>query len=100
MLIQSHDGALHLLPALPSVWKDGRIKGLKARGNFDVEIIWQDGALSKATVLSNIGGPCLIRSAWPLEINVAEVMTSQDHTYFIYSFDTEAGQVIKARKAD
>jgi alpha-L-fucosidase 2 len=100
MLLQSHDGAIHLLPAVPSGWKHGRIKGLKARGNFDVEIIWQNGTLSEAKILSNIGGPCRIRSVWPLEIKGAESMTSRDHTYFTYSLDTAAGQVIIINKAD
>ncbi|MGD8535782.1 MAG: glycoside hydrolase family 95 protein, partial [Candidatus Aminicenantes bacterium] len=100
MLLQSHDGAIHLLPALPSSWKDGHIKGLKARGNFEVEIIWQNNTLSEAKVLSNIGGPCRIRSAWPLEIKGAEPMAIRDHTYFTYSLDTEAGQVIIINKAD
>jgi alpha-L-fucosidase 2 len=100
MLLQSHDGAIHLLPALPSGWKEGRVKGLKARGNFEVEIIWQDGALSEAAILSKIDGPCRIRSAWPLEIEAVEPTTSREHEFFTYSFDTVAGQVINIRKAD
>jgi alpha-L-fucosidase 2 len=79
MLLQSHDRAIHLLPALPSGWKDGRIKGLKARGNFEVEIVWQDGTLAEATILSKIGGPCLIRSAWPLDIKAVEPTTGREH---------------------
>ena len=62
MLLQSQDGAIHLLPALPDAWKNGSIKGLKARGGFEVGIKWENGELSKATVKSSIGGNCRIRS--------------------------------------
>jgi alpha-L-fucosidase 2 len=62
MLLQSQDGAIHLLPALPDAWKNGSIKGLKARGGFEVDIQWENGELSKATVKSSIGGNCRIRS--------------------------------------
>lgn len=67
MLLQSQDGAIHLLPALPSAWKTGSIKGLRARGGFDVEIAWENGKLSKATVKANLGGNCRIRSYVPLK---------------------------------
>ena len=67
MLMQSHDGALHLLPAIPETWREGFVKGLKARGNYTVDMSWDKGQLSEATILSNIGGKLRIRSYVPLE---------------------------------
>ncbi len=61
MLMQSHDGAIHLLPALPSTWKNGEIKGLKARGGFSVDIQWENGIVKLATIYSKLGGNCRIR---------------------------------------
>ncbi len=67
MLLQSHDGAVHLLPALPEAWTEGEVKGLKARGNFTVDMDWSHGQLANATVRSNIGGNLRLRSYVPLE---------------------------------
>lgn len=61
MLLQSHMGFIQFLPALPDAWKDGSVSGLRAKGNFEVEISWQDGQLKEATILSNAGEPCNVR---------------------------------------
>lgn len=61
MLLQSHTGEIHLLPALPSQWPDGYIKGIKARGNFILDLEWQEGILQKATIHSQSGGKCKVR---------------------------------------
>lgn len=60
MLMQSHCGFIELLPALPSDWKKGSIKGLVARGNFTLNIEWENGKLTKAEITSNMGGTCKI----------------------------------------
>ncbi|WP_281297506.1 glycosyl hydrolase family 95 catalytic domain-containing protein [Flavobacterium limnophilum] len=62
MLVQSSDGAIHLLPALPEVWKEGTVKGIRARGGFEVvEMQWKDAKLIKLVVKSTLGGNLRLR---------------------------------------
>ena len=61
MLLQSHDGALHILPALPDAWRSGYVKGLMARGGFEVDIAWSHGKVSAFTVHSRLGGNLRLR---------------------------------------
>jgi alpha-L-fucosidase 2 len=69
MLLQSNDGAIFVLPALPDVWKDGSIKGLRARGGFEIENMeWKNGKVSKLVVKSSLGGNCRIRSYSSLKV--------------------------------
>ncbi len=67
MFLQSHDGAVHLLPALPGIWKKGSVSGLKARGGFELDIEWENGEISEAVIKSSLGGNCRIRSYVPLK---------------------------------
>ena len=68
MLLQSHEGYLYLLPALPSVWQQGSIHGIKARGDFELSIDWDANRLKKATIQSLRGGMCRIHTDYPVKI--------------------------------
>jgi alpha-L-fucosidase 2 len=61
MLLQSHAGELHLLPALPAAWATGQVRGLCARGGLVVDISWRNGKLTEARLLAKLGGVCVIR---------------------------------------
>lgn len=61
MLVQSHDGTLHLLPALPEVWSGGEVKGLRARGGFEIAMTWSEHRVTSLTIISNLGGNCRLR---------------------------------------
>lgn len=61
MLIQSHEGYINPLPALPAAWRDGSYEGLVARGNFVVSVFWKQGLMTQMNVLSRAGGECVIQ---------------------------------------
>lgn len=67
MLLQSHDGAVHLLPALPDAWRKGTVSGLVARGGFVVDMEWDGVQLSQAIIHSRLGGNLRLRSYVPLK---------------------------------
>ena len=92
MLLQSHLGELHLLPALPDVWKEGTIKGLKARGNFEVAINWKNHRLTGAVISSGSGGICKIRTAMPVAVTGVLAKSVADANGYVISFNSVKGK--------
>jgi alpha-L-fucosidase 2 len=68
MLLQSHAGEIHLLPALPKAWPNGSVKGLRARGNFEIDIAWKGGKLAQAVVHAKSAGLCRLRAGGPVVV--------------------------------
>lgn len=79
MLLQSHAGYIHLLPALPDNWQSGSIKGVRARGGFTIDMEWKEGRITRLSVTSHSGGTCRIREATSPHKEVIE--TEKGKTY-------------------
>ena len=96
MLLQSHLDEIHLLPALPSSWKEGRVTGLCAEGGFEADICWQDGELKEAILYAKKGGRAVLRCREKLTVSAAgkEVPVSVDEKGR-YVWETQAGDVYR-----
>ena len=72
MLIQSHEGFIEILPALPKAWGTGSFDGLVARGNFELSVKWEDGKASRVEIISNVGGECAFKCPNPGNIQITD----------------------------
>lgn len=70
MLLQSHEGEIHLLPALPKAWDVGDVKGLRTRGGFEVSLRWEKGKFTSGTLTSLLGNKCKLRVGSPVSISI------------------------------
>jgi alpha-L-fucosidase 2 len=96
MLLQSHGGVLRLLPALPAAWPDGRVRGVRARGGFIVDIDWKDGSARAARIHSPLGGTCRVRWKGQLRPVVDGVAPSATAASSL-DIDTVPGQTVALR---
>jgi alpha-L-fucosidase 2 len=93
MLMQSHSGELSLLPALPSQWPKGAVKGLRARGGYELDLAWDNGALTKSVLKSKYDRTCRLRTQTPVKVfaDGKEVPVKAVEGNLI-EFETKAGE--------
>jgi alpha-L-fucosidase 2 len=93
MLLQSHAGEVDLLPALPRAWGSGRVSGLRARGGYEVDLIWSQGALTAARLRASQTGPCRLRTRQPMDLtNGARSVSLRRPEPNVIVFQAQRGQ--------
>ena len=94
MLMQSDMEQIKLLPALPKAWPKGYVKGLVARGGFELDITWENGKLAQATIKSLLGNKCRVRCEGPVTVKskgkTVKIRTVEES---IIEFDTRRGSI-------
>ncbi len=97
LLLQSQAGSIDLLPALPTAWKSGSYRGLRARRAFEVDLTWRNGAIRSGRILSLAGAKCVIRSHTQISVSGAEYKQYRDGDHYVIEFDTEVNKAYKIR---
>ena len=90
MLLQSHAGEIHLLPALPKAWDTGNASGLRARGGFEVAMVWENGQLTEAHLHSTLGEDCTVRTTATVSVTCEGVPVETEQSESVVTFGTEA----------
>jgi alpha-L-fucosidase 2 len=100
MLLQSHAGEIHLLPALPAAWLMGHVRGLRARGGYEVDICWEHGQLTQATLRAKLDGVCRVRTQTPVEVWAgARPVPARRLDDIVLEFSVQPGVVYTLRRA-
>jgi alpha-L-fucosidase 2 len=95
MLLQSQNGEIHLLPALPKAWPAGSVTGLRARGGFVVDEAWANGALVSATIHTTVAGPCRVRAGGSLAVLDPSSTSIRNPGPNVIEFDASSGQTYR-----
>jgi alpha-L-fucosidase 2 len=96
MLVQSHAGEIHVLPALPAAWPAGRVRGVRARGGFEVDLEWSKGTLARAEIRSRLGGVARVRTPLPVTVSGGRPATGANPNRFYRVHDPGAPAIADA----
>jgi hypothetical protein len=100
MLVQSHRGELHVLPALPPDWREGEVRGLRARGGYTVSFAWKNQRLSWLEITADIQALCRVRLSLPLHHRSAVLQSLREGPFYCHEIPLKKGELVRleARK--